>query len=245
MMKRLTFGLACMAAAGVALGQFPTMPKTTLAAGAMPEQSPAVTNTTVDNLDAACTADRDAKSHFSAYAVKADGEGYKGAATLFRALARQQEIRLAKHGELIKKIESAANKTGTAEERAARDNLAAALKAMKKAGIKPAVVDIRSTHDNLASALQTLTKQRDVTYPDYARQAAAEENEGAVMAFKGGAVVTGDSVKLIEQAAKDLDAWKAAKTLMVCEICAEIVADPAVTKCPVCAAPKEKFVTVK
>ena len=246
-MKRLTIGLACLLAAGMASGQFPfpTMTNTTLVAGAVPGQSPGVTNTTLDNLEAACTADRDAKSQFTAYAAKADEEGYKGVATLFRALAKQQDIRAAKQGELIKKIETEANKSGTAEERAARENFAAALKAFQKAGIKPAVFEVRTTQENLATVLRALIKQRDVTYPDYAKQATAEKNEGAIMAFKGGTVVTGDSVKLLEQAAKELDAWKAARTLMVCEICAEIIADPATAKCPVCAAPKGKFVTVK
>ena len=203
-MKRLTVGLVCMLAAGMTFGQAPAAPKTTL-----------------DNLQAAYAADADAQQQFAAYAVKADGEGYKGVATLFRALVKQQDIRAAKHSAILKK---------------AGATVVAA---------KAAEVEAKSTKENLDAALQSLIKQRDVTYPQYAKQAESDKNASASMNFKGGAVVTGDAVKLVEQAAKDLNAWKAAKTLRVCEVCAEIIADPTVVKCPICAAPKERFVTVK
>lgn len=203
-MKRLAVGLMCVLAAEMTFGQAPDAPKTS-----------------VDNLQAAYAADVDANAQFAAYAVKADAEGYKGVATLFRALVKQQDFRAVKHAAILKKAGA------------------------KLVAAKAAAVEAKTTKENLDAALQSLTKQRDVTYPAYAKQAEAEKNASAIMNFKGGAVVTGDAVKLVEQVVKDLDAWKAAKTLMVCEVCAEIISDPAVAKCPICAAPKERFVTVK
>ena len=46
------------------------------------------TGTTLDNLQAAFEGESNAAAKYSAYAVKADAEGYKGAAVLFRAAAR-------------------------------------------------------------------------------------------------------------------------------------------------------------
>ena len=56
-----------------------------------------------------------------------------------------------------------------------------------------------------------------------------------------------EHAKLFKQALGELDAWKpAGKEFMVCLICGyTVISDPTLLKCPVCAAPKEKFTIIK
>jgi rubrerythrin len=84
-------------------------------------------------------------------------------------------------------------------------------------------------------------------YPDFIKQAQAEKNKGAVMTFKGAMAAEVEHAKLYKQALAELDAWKAAgKSFLVCQTCGyTLLSDPALLKCPVCSAPKEKFATIK
>lgn len=178
--------------------------------------------TTLDNLQAAFNGESNANAKYTAFAAKADEEGYKSVAALFRAAAMAEGIHAKKHAANIKK-----------------------LGAEPKADIgKP---DVKSTKENLEAALAGETYEKDTMYPEFIKVAMAEKNKGAVQSFKGAMAAEVEHAKFYKQALAELDAWKpAGKEFFVCQVCGFTgVPDPKILKCPVCAAPKEKFTIVK
>jgi rubrerythrin len=178
--------------------------------------------TTLDNLQTSFNGESNAKAKYEAFAVKADEEGYKSVAALFRATAMAEGIHAKKQAAVIKK-----------------------LGAEPKATVgKP---EVKSTKENLEAALAGETYEKDTMYPGFIKQAQAEKVKQALMPFKGAQATEVAHAKLYAQALAELDAWKAAgKEFMVCQICGFTqFNDPALAKCPVCAAPKEKFTVVK
>ncbi len=182
----------------------------------------AVGKTTLDNLQTAFNGESNAKAKYEAFAVKADEEGYKSVASLFRATAASETIHARKHADAIKKL--------GAEPKATVD--------------KPLV---KSTKENLEAALAGETYEKETMYPAFVKQAQVEKNKGAVMSFKGALAAEVEHAKMYKQALGELDAWKAAgKEFMVCQVCGyTLFSDPALLKCPVCASPKEKFTIIK
>lgn len=178
--------------------------------------------TTVDNLQAAFNGESNANAKYTAFALKADEEGYKSVAALFRATALSEGIHAKKHAAAITK-----------------------LGAVPKADIaKP---DVKTTKENLEAALAGETYEKDTMYPDFIKLAQAEKVKGAVVTFKGAMAAEVEHAKLYKQALGELDAWKpAGKEFMVCQICGFTEpSGPALLKCLVCSAPKEKFTVVK
>ncbi len=177
---------------------------------------------TLENLQAAFNGESNAKAKYEAFAVKAEEEGYKSVAALFRAASQSEGIHAKKHAAVI---------TGMGAE--------------PKAEIaKP---DVKSTKENLEAALAGETYEKETMYPEFIKQAEAEKNRAAVRTFRGAMLAEVEHAKLYKQALAELDAWKAAgKEFMVCQVCGYTeMSNPALVKCPVCSVPKEKFTVVK
>jgi rubrerythrin len=178
--------------------------------------------TTLDNLQAAFNGESNAKAKYEAFAAKADEEGYKSVAALFRAASASETIHARKHAAAIKKL-------------GAEPKMEAA---------KP---EVKSTKENLEAALAGESYEKDTMYPAFIKQAQADKNKGALMSFKGAMAAEAEHAKLYKQALAELDAWKpAGKAFMVCQVCGyTLLSDPALLKCPVCSAPKEKFTVIQ
>ncbi|MFZ2655162.1 MAG: ferritin family protein [Victivallales bacterium] len=177
--------------------------------------------TTLDNLQAAFNGESNAKARYEAFAVKADEEGYKSVAALFRAAAKSEGIHAVKHGEMIKKMG-----------------------AEPKAAIEKA--DVKSTKENLEASIKGETYEKDSMYPSFIKQAEADKNAGAAMTFKGAMAAEIEHAKLYSQALKELDSWKAGgKVFLVCTVCGYTTMDQGLKQCPVCSAPRAKFDAVK
>lgn len=177
---------------------------------------------TLENLQAAFNGESNAKAKYEAFAAKADVEGYKSVAALFRAASRSEGIHAQKHAAVITK-----------------------LGAEPKATLEKA--EVKSTKENLEAALAGETYEKETMYPAFMKLAKSEKNGAAVKTFRGAMMAEVEHAKLYAQALGELDAWKAAgKEFMVCDVCgyAELL-NPALKKCPVCSAPKTKFQTVK
>ena len=177
--------------------------------------------TTLDNLLAAYNGESNAKAKYEAFAVKAEEEGYLSVAALFKAGARSEEIHANKHAAEIKKL-----------------------------GAKPVAdikaPEVKTTAENLEAAIKGETYETDSMYPEFLKQAEADKNSGAAMSFRGALATETEHAKLYKQALAELDSWKAAgKEFLVCQICGFISTDPALRKCPVCAAPRSKFDVIK
>jgi rubrerythrin len=183
------------------------------------EGAKAAKASTLDNLQKAYANGSLAKAQCEAFAAKADEEGYKSAATLFRASAKAESIHLEKYAVVIKSLGAEA-KTDAA---------------------KP---EVKTTKENLLVVLKAVNGNSQ-TYADYVKQAEADKNEKAVMFLKGALADEASRAKLYRQAADELDNWKAAgKEVLVCLVCGYTTMD-AVKTCPVCSAPREKFESFK
>ena len=177
--------------------------------------------TTLDNLQAAFNGESNAKARYEAFAAKADAEGYKSVAKLFRATSKSEGIHAAKHAEMI-----------------------------KKAGAEPKAIiekaDVKSTKDNLEASIKGETYEKESMYPSFIKQAEVDKNSGAVMTFKGAMAAEVEHAKLYSQALKELDSWKdASKEFLVCQICGFTSMDKNLKQCPVCSAPRSKFDVIK
>lgn len=178
--------------------------------------------TTLECLQAAFNGESNANAKYTAFAAKADEEGYKSVAALFRAAALAEGIHAKKHAANIKKLGAEA-----------------------KADIgKP---EVKSTKENLEAALAGETYEKDTMYPEFIKVATAEKSKGAIQSFKAAMAAEVEHAKFYKQALGEMDAWKpAGKAFYVCLVCGYTgVSDPNVLKCPICAAPKEKFEIVK
>ncbi len=174
---------------------------------------------TLDNLQAAFNGESNANAKYLAYAKKADEEGYKQVASLFRAAAKAEEIHKTTHSTLIKK-----------------------LGAVPKADIKTPAP--KSTKENLQDALTGETYEKDKMYPDFIAQAKIEKNKDAVKAFNGAKAAETEHAKLYAGAIKNLDKMKVKAAYFVCPVCGYTVAKIGFDKCPVCYTEKGKFLKI-
>lgn len=181
---------------------------------------PAV-GTTLENLQAAFNGESNAKSRYEAFAVKADAEGYKSVASLYRAASKSEGIHAAKHAEVIKK--SGAEPKATIE--------------------KP---DVKSTKENLEASIKGETYEKENMYPAFIKKAEADKNKEAVQTFKGAMVAEVEHAKFYSQALKELDSWKnPGKEFLVCQVCGFTTMDKNIKQCVVCSSPRSKFDLIK
>jgi rubrerythrin len=184
------------------------------------EKAPAKT-TTRDNLQAAYNGESNAKAHYEAFAKKADEEGYKGVASLFRAAAASEEVHLRNHAEALK-----------------------SMGAEPIADIKD--LEVKSTRENLETALKGETYEMETMYPGFVKQADAEKNVKAARSFKGAMAAEKEHAKFYKDALDHLESWKAEqKTFLVCTVCGYTTMDLALKQCPVCSVPRDKFLTIQ
>jgi rubrerythrin len=178
-------------------------------------------NSLTDNLLAARQGELNAKAEYEAFAAKADTEGYKSVAALFRAAAQSETIHLAKHEAALKEL---------------------------KAGVKAeaAKPDVKSTKENLEKMVATKTALNEKDRPASIKVAEGDKNVKVAMSFKGAVAADAEYIKYAKEALANLDAWKAAgKEFFVCEVCSFVMTDPEPEKCPICGAPRSKFTSFK
>jgi rubrerythrin len=177
--------------------------------------------TTLENMQIAFNGESNAKAKYEAFAAKADEEGYKSVAVLFRAAAKSEGIHAAKHENAIKKSGGEA-----------------------KATIEK--VEVKSTKENLEAALKGEVAEKESMYPEMIKKAEADKNTAAMYSFKGALAAEKMHAQYYEQALKELDSWKeAGKEFIVCQVCGYTTMDQKLQKCPVCQAPRSKFDLVK
>lgn len=137
---------------------------------------------TVDRLQAAYRAETIAQDRYLAFAVKADDEGYKQVGSLFRAVARAEQILYTYHFDAIKEL------GGVPEEIASQP---------------PTVA---STKDNLEkSSNKAEADQLDTDYVTYVKTARAEGNRNAAKVLEYARIVEAQNVRLFALAAKSLE----------------------------------------
>jgi len=184
-------------------------------------QADEATDTVIANLQKAHNGELNAKVRYLEFAVKADEEGYKSVAALFRAAADSEAIHAKNFAETIVK-----------------------LGAVPKTEMEKPVV--KSTKENLEAAVKGETAEKDTIYPDFAKQAGEAKQAGAAMNFKAAMAAEAEHAKFYQQALDKMDDWKAAgKEFAVCQVCGYTVMGEPPLKCVICASPREKFKVIK
>ena len=182
-----------------------------------PALNPGRSAKTLENLQAAFNGESNASAKYTAFAKKADEEGYKKVASLFRAAARAEAIHFANHAEVIKKLGG-----------------------KPMADIKEP--EIKTTAENLKTAIEGETYERDTMYPEFVAEARTSKNLKALQTFSFALAAETEHAKLYSEALANLEQWKSGPaTFFVCPKCGFTTANPQFEKCPVDFTPKEKF----
>ena len=106
---------------------------------------------TVQNLLAAFEGESNAHAKYTAFAVKADADGQHGAASLFRAAARAEQIHAANHARVIKQLGG-------------------------EAQCEIHAVEVKTTLENLKAALSGEQYEIDTMYPGFLAEATARNS---------------------------------------------------------------------
>lgn len=190
-MKRLLFSLLALAAVGAVA-----------ATGTLPDP-------VRDAVETAIRHEQEAVARYQAFAVKADEEGYPGAAALFRAQAASEGT----HQKRFTKALEAKGLTVTIGELAAPK--------------------VWSTAENIRSAAAAETAERDVTYREAIRLCSAHRVDDVGKLFDQTRDSEVEHVNLCNGAARDLQSLKTAKTFYVCDGCG-YTTDIKLGFCPAC-----------
>jgi rubrerythrin len=182
---------------------------------------------TVQNLLAAYEGESNAHAKYTAFAAKADADGLHGAASLFRAAARSEQIHAANHARVI----------GT-------------LGGNAKAEIHP--VEVKSTLENLKTALNGEQYEIDTMYPGFLEEATSRKSTGAIRTFTGALEAEKTHARLYSEAiallvAGKRDSWIGeARDFYVCPVCGYTSeTEEEHERCPVCNCPWERFEIIR
>ena len=156
---------------------------------------------------AAVSGEQAAVARYTAAAVKADAEGYHGAAALFRAAAKAESIHAARFA-------------GAVKERGL------------EVPTPPAAPNIGSTLDNLRAAASAEQLERDDTYKN-AIDACKQSDPQIANMFDVTRDAEVEHLNLFGDAVRHLDNLKEAKTFYVCNVCG-YTTDVKLPLCPSC-----------
>lgn len=174
---------------------------------------------TLENLQAAFNGESNANAKYTAFAKKADEDGYHQVASLFRAAAHAEKIHAEAHSRVIRRM-----------------------------GAEP-VANIETPHigttsENLKTAIAGEEYERDVMYPEFIAEAEAAKNTAAVRTFTNALEAEKEHARLYTLALNNLESYKTKTEYFVCAICGYTVEKKDFERCPVCHTPEEKFEAV-
>jgi rubrerythrin len=178
--------------------------------------------TTIRNLLSAFEGESNAHAKYTSFAVRADGEGLHGAASLFRAVARAEQIHADNHARVIRQL-----------------------------GGEPAVsfhsVEIRSTLENLNEARAGERYEIESMYPEFLREARRRNNTAAIRTFEWALEAERTHARLFSEAIAVLESgWLiAARNFYVCTVCGHTSEAAEGECCPACNLHWDKFEIVQ
>lgn len=172
---------------------------------------------TLENLQKAYNGESNAHVMYLAFAKKADEEDYKQVSNLFRAAAEAEAIHRDNHAQVIKEMGATPeNNITTPEVKSTADNLE------------------KSFGGNLTQAITGESYERDSMYPEFIKQAQAENNQPALQTFNYALAAETQHAQLYNEAKNNLESWRT-KThpFYVCKVSGETYPDETATKqCP-------------
>ncbi|HEV2215476.1 MAG TPA: ferritin family protein [Terracidiphilus sp.] len=177
---------------------------------------------TARNLKTAYQNEMTAHACYKAYAARADEEGLLGGGSLFRAMARAEQIHASNQARALRQSGGEA-----------------------KADVAPPRV--AGTLENLKEALKGEKQEFEVLYPKFSEESLAHMNAMATRAFslavdadKSHAELCAGAIALVESG--EAGSWvSTARAFQVCPMCAFTSAEKVEMNCPVCGYPAERF----
>jgi rubrerythrin len=183
--------------------------------------------TTVQNLLAAYEGESNAHAKYTAFAEKAEADGLHGAASLFRAAGRAEQIHAANHARVIKQLGG-------------------------EATCQMHAIEVKTTLENLKTALDGERYEVDTMYPGFLEEATARKNTAAIRTFHGALEAEKTHARLYGEAVALLQAGKreswigTTREFYVCPVCGYTSeTDEEYERCPVCNCPWEKFEIIR
>ena len=186
---------------------------------AQPAATPEPGESILEILQAAYGNEMIAYARYTAFAVKADEEGYKGAASFFRAAAKAEHIHA--------------------------DRFAAILK--KKGGepIAPTYEpDVKTTRENLLMSIDAEREERDSVYLASIQRAKALGEKEVTQLFDLARNAETEHGNLCSIVNATLDDQKRPRTYHVCSHCG-YTTDVKLARCPSCMSAKSEMLSVK
>jgi len=176
---------------------------------------------TLKNLQAAYEGESNASIKYTAFAIRAEVEGFARAAGLFRAAARAEQVHAAHHARIITKLGGTPHADIDAPE-------------------------VKSTRENLEAAKAGEEYERDVMYVDFIKEAESSGQKDAVRTFTLALKAETVHAALYAAALANLEAQRVQTTFYVCLVCGEVTDNPDEAEhCPICNSPRTKFDAVR
>ncbi|PTY03263.1 rubrerythrin [Opitutaceae bacterium EW11] len=179
----------------------------------------ALSQQTLQNLNAAFNGESNANHRYTAFAQQADKEGKPQIARLFRAAAKAEQIHRDNHRKTI------LDAGGKLDERPLDE------------------VKLGTTEENLKAALAGESYERDTMYPKFIATATAEGNREAVRTFRFAVEAEKQHAVFYQQALEKPATLQDAK-FYVCPVCGNTVTTLPDTRCPVCRKGADQFEAV-
>lgn len=167
----------------------------------------------VSNLLAAYEGELNSHVRYKAYAVRAEAEGMNGAASLFRAAARAEQIHAGNHARVIRQMGGEAT-----------------------ANILP--FRVKSTLENLRTALGGEQHEIDSLYPGFLVHATSQLDTSAMRSFLWAMESEKTHARLYQDAVASMEAgpgWTADQLeFYVCTLCGYTAKAQEADNCPAC-----------
>ncbi len=176
----------------------------------------AVSQQTIDNLNAAFQGESNAAHRYGLFAAQADKDGHPQAARLFRAAARAETIHRENHKAAILK-------------------LGGRISDFQLDAVTPG-----STQENLQAAIKGESYERDTMYPEFLARARADGAREAVRTLQLAQKAEAEHAKLY-QAALDQLGQETETPLYVCTVCGFTTSQLPDRNCPSCRESADNF----
>jgi len=180
---------------------------------------------TVENLLAAYHGEINARARYLAFAKRADEDGFRGIASLFRAAARAEQIHAHNQARVLRQMGAEA---------------------------QAELIDCKvlDTVENLKIAILGENFEIEEMYPEFVNQARATIHSNAARCFewsleaeKGHARLYAEALDLCLK--NQLESWiGAARDFFVCPVCACTSEQKTEDNCGICQYPAERFETI-
>ncbi len=179
---------------------------------------------TVENMKAALQGETTASAKYAAFAQKASEENLPQIAALFKATSKSESIHAANHHKVLEEMGY-------------------------KVDVKPEAFNVATTKENLEAALKGETHEVEQMYPEFLKQAKADNADNAVKSIN---YALGTEEKHMELYQSAIDALAANKTstlaslYYVCPKCGFTYSkDDVEESCEQCGTTKDKYFVVK